>query len=177
MLSLSLNIDTIIILGDLNVNEVKYVKERNSKERSMISVLRIALHGIKVNNLDPDSIFVSRLFCCITLLSFQNTITFEINECSEDVKVNWQHYAQYKFGAKYHYMHCYCHDFTNLEIIFAGTPQYCMFTTCTDQYRAFRTVSELQETSQYIYSPPLQTWQVLHLAMKFVQPLLIKEIL
>ena len=26
MLSLSLNIDTIIILGDLNVNEVKYVK-------------------------------------------------------------------------------------------------------------------------------------------------------
>ena len=74
MLSLSLNIDTIIILGDLNVNEVKYVKERNSKERSMISVLRIALHGIKVNNLDPDSIFVLRLFCCITLLSFQNTI-------------------------------------------------------------------------------------------------------
>ena len=26
MLSLSLNIDTIIILGDLNVNELKYVK-------------------------------------------------------------------------------------------------------------------------------------------------------
>ena len=147
----------------------------------MISVLRIALHGIKVNNLDPDSIFVLRLFCCITLdtlfSKYNKESTFEINECSENVKVNWQHYAQYKFGAKYHYMHCYCRDFTNVNIIFAGTSQYCMFTTCTDQYRAFHTVSELQETSQYIYSPPLQTWQVLHLAMKFVQPLLIKEIL
>ena len=116
--------------------------------------------------------FTSFLLYNITLFSkYNKESTIEINECSEDVKVNWQHYAQYKFGAKYHYMHCYCHDFTNLEIIFAGTPQYSMFTTCTDQYRAFRTVSELQETSQYIYSPLLQTWQVLHLAMKFVQPL------
>ena len=58
-----------------------------------------------------------------------------------------------------------------LTLFLLVPPQYCMFTTCTDQYRAFHTVSELQETSQYIYSLPLQTWQALHLAMKFVQPL------